>query len=205
KLAVRLRKFGALPQDSPWKHDKFLQVLRYQLMSDDEDGWDAEKGKKTNHFVSRAPVYRSKLLNDFLAAVDTIPDPNGKPSYVLRVRGEPKEQEVPVITDISSRTRRWMVDMEWLSQPENKKWDVESRITGNGKVWGDDDDPEELRDKKRKVKAEKKDGREKKRARAGALDVKGKKARVGTKKKDAPKVGTSKSAAAIDVASSDED
>ncbi|KAK0229711.1 hypothetical protein EDD85DRAFT_972057 [Armillaria nabsnona] len=50
-----------------------------------------------------------------------------------------------------------MVDPAWLVKEENIKYDVPSRIAESGKLWGDEEDPEDLEVKAKKVKQEKQD------------------------------------------------
>jgi hypothetical protein len=49
-----------------------------------------------------------------------------------------------------------MVDEAWLMDEANAQYDVETRIVESGKLWGEDEDPEELAAKREKLKTAKK-------------------------------------------------
>ncbi|KAG5635456.1 hypothetical protein H0H81_011169 [Sphagnurus paluster] len=162
KLEVRKRKRKNLPNDSKYCDSKYDPAFTAKLMSDDEDEYD-EDGKKTNRFVSRAPLHRSKEywltlleLIDLLAAVDAVEDPEPSNKYIVRIRGEAVDVPPKKSTKFANKARRWMVDEAWLQKEENQKYDEESRILESGKAWGDDEDPEVSALKREQIKKEKK-------------------------------------------------
>ncbi|EIW84542.1 hypothetical protein CONPUDRAFT_120523 [Coniophora puteana RWD-64-598 SS2] len=158
------------PEGGRWSDARYDKGLQYQLMSDDEDSVD-EEGKWKGYYRSRRPKFRSDEHHEFLMAVDAVEDPEPSIRYVKRLRGEETEVPIPYIIDPSVRARRWQIKVDWLEEEDNKKWDRPNRITENGKEWGNDEDPEELIAKKRKVKEEK---GQKKRARVSATPKEGK-------------------------------
>ena len=98
----------------------------------------------------------------------------------------------PTSQKLENRARRWMVAQEWLAKPENKVYDIPSRILDNGKAWGDEHDPEELINKAKEIAAAKKEIRDGKRVKLEMMeaavlakgDVKGKaKARGGKQRR----------------------
>ncbi|EIW77946.1 hypothetical protein CONPUDRAFT_61637, partial [Coniophora puteana RWD-64-598 SS2] len=206
KLELRDRKFEAMPEEDEFKDDKYKQALQQQLMSDDEDEYDEATGKKTGRYVSRPPTYRSELLKRFLAAVDAIPDPKGSTKYVTRVRGEPVDVPIPYIRAFPLRARRWMICLVWLALADNKRWDTNERLIGNGKLWGDAKDPEETVEKKRKVKDEKADMRKKLKLVGGkaVMGTRGGKPATKNKRGIIPDVGSSKQAAEMAAAADEE-
>lgn len=48
------------------------------------------------------------------------------------------------------------MDPDWLVREGNEQYDVEARIVGSGKAWGDDEDPEVLAERVENVKVGKK-------------------------------------------------
>lgn len=55
-----------------------------------------------------------------------------------------------------------MVTIKWLNKPENKDYDMPSRIAASGVAWGDEKDPEEIEAIQKWVKEEKEDIKRKK-------------------------------------------
>jgi len=82
--------------------------------------------------------------------------------YIKRVVGEPKEVPPPIAKKLENRAHRWMVAVEWLNKPENKDFDIPSRIAASGVAWGDEKDPEEIEAMQKRVKEEKEDIKRKK-------------------------------------------
>lgn len=89
-----------------------------------------------------------------LAEIDAVADPKANKS-ATRVRGTIKDCPPPESPLLNNRARRWMIDPNWLADPENKKFDVPSRIVDSGKMWGDEKDPEDIVDRKEYVKQSK--------------------------------------------------
>lgn len=140
-------------------------------MSDDEDELDAD-GKRTGRFASRKPLYRTPVVsvywhpnrnssahlmqvNELLAAVDAVADPEPSTRYTVRVSGEVIDVPPKTAQKLENRVRRWMVCPEWLAEADNTKYDVPNRIVDSGKAWGDEVDPEELEERQKKFKEEK--------------------------------------------------
>lgn len=48
-----------------------------------------------------------------------------------------------------------MICEEWLTEDQNKKFDISSHVAESGKAWGDEDNPEELETKALQLKVEK--------------------------------------------------
>ena len=88
-------------------------------------------------------AYGSVQLNDLYAAVDE-GDVKVGPKYYTRERGEPKDAPLTRTKGVDGRARRWMVDPEWLEA--NKSEDTHLTLLDNGKLWGDLDDPDEIKD-----------------------------------------------------------
>ena len=188
KCEVRTRKRGALPPDSEWRSKKFDPMFVPTLMSDDEDEIGAD-GKRTGRFLSRAPAYRTEVVSvsdpgvmsrklictpkvtNLLAAVDAANDPLPSNRYSVRIRGKTVDIPPKVAQKLENKARRWMVRSEWLIEGENLKFDVPSRLIDSGKMWGDDEDPEELEERSKRFKEEK------------AVVVKKKKTKIAEKQK----------------------
>ena len=84
-----------------------------------------------------------------------------------------------------------LIDEEWLKK--NKKFDEEGRIIANGKLWGDDEDPEILKAQQKDLCAEKSTKKEQKRAREAEFDEQKaakKEAKKHKKRKVTKKTGT---------------
>ena len=120
----------------------------------------------------------------------------------------------PTSQKLENRARRWMVAQEWLAKPENKVYDIPSRILDNGKAWGDEHDPEELVNKAKEIAAAKKEIRDGKRVKLEMMeaavsakgDVKGKaKAKGGKAKKGKAKKGKKNAVVSSEVAIDDND
>ncbi|KII92120.1 hypothetical protein PLICRDRAFT_36907 [Plicaturopsis crispa FD-325 SS-3] len=140
KLAVRVRQRGALPAESPYRDKKYDTAFIVSAMSDDEDEY--KDGKRTGKYVTRPPAYRSEEMKALLAAVDATSDPDPQPKYTVRVVGEPQFEPPKASTVLEYRARRWMVDAEWLQNPDNHQYDIEKRIMASGVAWGDREEPE---------------------------------------------------------------
>jgi len=52
-----------LANDSQWREAKYDHAYKLQLMSDDEDALD-NNGNLRKVFISRAPLYRAKIVSD---------------------------------------------------------------------------------------------------------------------------------------------
>ncbi|KAF5385084.1 hypothetical protein D9615_001060 [Tricholomella constricta] len=155
KLEVRERKRNNLPIDNQYRDAKFDAAMAVTLMSDDEDCY--EDGKLvTKQYISRAPLYRTPLLNEFYMAIDAAVDPRRSNKYTVRVRGEPKEIPPPNSNLLKNKARRWMVRTEWLEEQKAAGHDeYDALLADNGKLWGDAKDPEEIAKTQKRVKAEK--------------------------------------------------
>lgn len=104
-----------------------------------------------------------------LATVDAITLKDVK-NRIVRIRGEPVDRPPKKGKTIETRARRWMMSDEWMKEPGNEQWDVESRIAASGKAWGDEEDPEDVAKRIDMVKLEKKslaDKRKKRQLEAG--------------------------------------
>ncbi|KAH9940647.1 hypothetical protein B0H21DRAFT_697437, partial [Amylocystis lapponica] len=183
KLQLRIRKQGELPEGSEFRQAKYDTAFREPHMSDDETVLDAD-GNFPGRYVSRAPAWRSAKLTELYNTVDTVKDPNPSKKYIPRVKA-PETVDVPpkIAKDIKNRARRWMINPEWLAKPENKDYDVETRIVDSGVAWGDAEDPEDKVERHKRFREEKGIDRENKRAR---------KAPVSKPKKNKPGKGKSK-------------
>lgn len=146
-------------------------------MSEDEDEL-RDDGSKSGRFLSRPPVYRTEIvsrlgraviindislpfdiqLTQLLAAIDNKDDPKPSHKYIIRVLGDSSDEPPPLSAKkIEHRARRWMVRADWLTNPENRKYDIPQRVVDNGKLWGDENDPEELLAKAKEISDAKKD------------------------------------------------
>ncbi|KZT29816.1 hypothetical protein NEOLEDRAFT_1055552, partial [Neolentinus lepideus HHB14362 ss-1] len=161
KLDVRIRKREKLPEGSEYLLPKYDAAFTSTLMSDDEDELDVHGGK-TGRFISRCPAWRSETMRNLLDTVDQVADPKPATKYTPRVSGPVKEEPPPIATTLKNRARRWMVSPEWLQRDGNKEFDIPSRIAESGRAWGDAEDPETLEEKKRKLKEEKDEIKQKK-------------------------------------------
>lgn len=99
----------------------------------------------------------NQQLTDFYEALDKEKDPAPTVRYIPRVRGDAKDIPPPTSNKLKNKACRWMIDAAWLAKEENNKYDVPSRLAESGKLWGDEDDPEDLEAKAKKVKEEKQD------------------------------------------------
>jgi hypothetical protein len=88
--------------------------------------------------------------------VDAAADPLVSNKYVQRVAGAVRNEPPRTSTKWENKTQQWMVDEVWLADEANAQYDVETRIVDSGKLWGEDDDPEELAAKREKLKTAKK-------------------------------------------------
>ncbi|KAH9922884.1 hypothetical protein B0H21DRAFT_841123 [Amylocystis lapponica] len=142
KLVVCLRKYKDLPPDSKFRDPKYIVAFSENAMSDDETVLEPD-GSFPGRYTSRAPAYRSAELIELFDTVDAVKDPNPSGKYIPRVKAqEPVDVPPKVAKFLKNRVRRWMVDPEWLAKPENKGFDVETRIADSGIAWGDAEDPE---------------------------------------------------------------
>ncbi|KAL0948124.1 hypothetical protein HGRIS_010741 [Hohenbuehelia grisea] len=158
KLKVRLRKREAMALESEWRDKKYDTAFVTTLMSADEDEVD-EHGKLTGRYVSKAPIYRSEQLKNLLENVDAVEDPKPSTKYKLRVRGEPVDIPPAETKSLANKVCRWMVDNDWLK--ENTGYDVPSRLAASGRLWGDEDDPEEVEAEQKRAKDEKEEAKRK--------------------------------------------
>jgi hypothetical protein len=71
------------------------------------------------------------------------------------IRGDPVDVPPKVAQKLENKAQCWMVRSEWLNEGENLKFDVPSRLIDSGKMWGDDEDPEELEERSKRFKEEK--------------------------------------------------
>jgi hypothetical protein len=84
-------------------------------------------------------------VNQMFTAIDAVPDPHGVSNrYIMWVHGPEKDSAPPDSNKFENRTRRWMFNPEWLADPDNKKYNVPSRIVDSGILWGDEKDPEDI-------------------------------------------------------------
>ncbi|KIL63969.1 hypothetical protein M378DRAFT_179078 [Amanita muscaria Koide BX008] len=165
KLEARSRKREVLPDGHEYRDPKYDAAYAYQLLSDDDDA-PVTNANEPRVFISHAPLYRSKLLNDMWDAIDVIPDPSNPRQYTVRRRGEPI-QRMPVRTKgFEGRLRRWMVDLEWLA--EHPEANNEEMIADNGRLWGDTEDPAEMIARLKRASADKKSRKRKTVAEDGA-------------------------------------
>ncbi|KAM6502839.1 hypothetical protein JOM56_002816 [Amanita muscaria] len=148
KLEARSRKREVLPDGHEYRDPKYDAAYAYQLLSDDDDV-PVTNANEPRVFISHAPLYRSKLLNDMWDAIDAIPDPSNPRQYTFE-----------------GRLRRWMVDLEWLA--EHPEANNEEMIADNGRLWGDTEDPEETIARLKKASADKKSRKRKTVAEDGA-------------------------------------
>ncbi|KAG6881096.1 hypothetical protein C0993_002862 [Termitomyces sp. T159_Od127] len=148
-------------------------------MSDDEDCYDNDGKLVPGRYISRPPVYRTDILNEFYQALDAVPDPDQSIKYTLRIQGEPKDYKPPHANSIKNKARRWMVCQEWLDlNPVNKACD--KLLADSGQLWGDTNDPEELEARQKRAQEEKSEVRRKK---LKVEEVEAKKVNVKEKKK----------------------
>lgn len=85
-----------------------------------------------------------------------------------------------ITRSIAGRSRRWMVDTNWLqTHPES---DTPRTLADNGKAWGDPMDPEEIEDQAKDYAKEKKAVKDGKR-KAAVEDGEGSKTKKSKKKK----------------------
>ncbi|KAF8803059.1 hypothetical protein BYT27DRAFT_7110843, partial [Phlegmacium glaucopus] len=173
KLDVRIRKRGNLDEKHELRDKKYDAAMVHTLMSEDEDSVKDGQVIKTE-FTSRPPVYRSVELEQFYKALDKLPDPVPPQKYIKRAVGMPKDIPPLIAKKLENRARRWMISSDWLEKPENKGFDMPSRISSSGVAWGDDKDPEEIEATQRRVKEEKADIKRQK----TKVDVGGKKEKV---------------------------
>ncbi|EAU82785.2 hypothetical protein CC1G_10904 [Coprinopsis cinerea okayama7 len=185
KLKYRIAKFNALPDGNRFKDQKYLSGLKKHLMSDDEDKVNDDGVVVENVYVARPPKHRSRLFQEFLDEVDAVVIP-WSTKYTRRVKGEVKDTPPAQARKIENRFRRWMIDPAYLV--EHPEYDVPDRIADNGKLWGDEHDPEELEAKKGEFRA-------KKRAAKAELKSKTPAKRRKTKGKDKSKGGKGKTKA----------
>ena len=111
----------------------------------------------SKRWYSRADLGRLtntiRKLAQMIDEIEAIADPQPSSQYRRRVRGEPKEQDLPKTKGFIGRARRWMVDPEWLkAHPES---DTKKCIADNGRLWGDATDPEELENYLKQAKIDK--------------------------------------------------
>ncbi|KAH9948902.1 hypothetical protein B0H21DRAFT_659105, partial [Amylocystis lapponica] len=157
KLIVRLRKREELPADSKFRQKKYDAALSQSHMSDDEKELNAA-GEFTGRYVSYTPLYRSAEAQEFFDAIDAVKDPMPSNKYIPRVKAAERVDVPPKIAKLlKNKTRRWMVDPEWLQKDENRQYDTEARIVDSGKAWGDDEDPEDRIERQKRVREEKKE------------------------------------------------
>jgi hypothetical protein len=131
-------------------------------------------------------IYSTALTNNhqmkqLFDAIDAVPDPRPSNQYAQRVRSEPKDQAPPATKKLPGRSRRWMIDPEWLRN--NPQYNVESRVAESGRLWGDARDPEEVKETAKKASTEKAELQLKKRKKAGNGDGQAGKSRKKTKNK----------------------
>ncbi|KAF8968993.1 hypothetical protein BDZ97DRAFT_1654368, partial [Flammula alnicola] len=155
KLDVRNRKREALPAGSEWKQPKYDAAYEYQQMSDDEDAYGEDGNLLPDVYTSCAPGSRSEIVTQMFKEIDQQKDPRPSGQFIKRVQGEVKEEQGPPATKtLKGRARRWMVDSTWLlNHPD---FDTERVVADNGKLWGDETNPEELEERSAHVAAEKK-------------------------------------------------
>ncbi|KAH9922162.1 hypothetical protein B0H21DRAFT_697714, partial [Amylocystis lapponica] len=179
KLVVRLRKYDNLPPGSKFCDLKYKTAFTENAMSDDETVLEPD-GTFPGRYTSRAPAYRSAEVIELFDAVDAVKDPNPSGKYIPRIKApEPVEVPPKVAKYIKNRIRRWMVDPEWLAKPENKAFDVETRIADSGIAWGDAEDPEEKVTRLKRFRDEKTAATQSKRARKVQVSEPAKKGKKG--------------------------
>ncbi|KAF8965915.1 hypothetical protein BDZ97DRAFT_1608237, partial [Flammula alnicola] len=155
KLEVRKRKRKVLPAESEWKHAKYDAAFEYQQMSDDENTYDEQGKLLADVYTSHAPGSRSEIVSQMFREIDLYKDPRPSGQYIKRVQGEVKEDQGPPATKaLKGRARRWMVDPVWLTN--HPSFDNERTVAENGKLWGDETNPEELEERSAQMIAEKK-------------------------------------------------
>ncbi|KAF8241154.1 hypothetical protein L208DRAFT_1229601, partial [Tricholoma matsutake] len=134
---------------------KYNSAFVYKLMSDDEDEFD-ENGKKMQHYISHPPLYHSAELIDLFETVDKAVDPKHSSCYYRHIKGPALDEPPRVSTKVQNRAIQWMVDEKWLTEEKNQQYDNENQIVISGKAWGDEEDPEEIIAKQKRVKEQKK-------------------------------------------------
>ncbi|KAL7283632.1 hypothetical protein ACG7TL_003068 [Trametes sanguinea] len=148
KLAIRLRKRKAHPLYNDPKYDSAFIA---NAMSEEEDDPTVQAGEG-KRYISRAPDYRSEVAKQLYAEIDAIPDPNPDKSgrgMVPRVRGEELRDSVPPrAKTVKNRVREWQIKPERLQQ--NPGWLTSGRVSTNGRLWGDAEDPVDEEPRKRK-------------------------------------------------------
>ncbi|CDO73341.1 hypothetical protein BN946_scf185008.g104 [Trametes cinnabarina] len=141
KAAQRSRKRVGSQYEDP-KYDAAFLV---NAMSDDEDDEDSPfVDRKATGYVSRAPGYRSQIVQELYDHIDACKDPHPDKdrAMVPRVRGSAKlDAAPPRANKLSSRIRAWQVNAAYLE--DHPDWLVTGRVAASGKAWGDLEDPQE--------------------------------------------------------------
>ncbi|GBE80041.1 hypothetical protein SCP_0212430 [Sparassis crispa] len=190
KLQVHIRKRTNLPKESKWRDPKYDAAFTMNLMSDDEDQVD-EKGEFTGKYISKAPAYRSQELINLFRAVDAAQDPKPPNRYIPRMKAAETIDEPPKVSrDLKNKARHWMIDQAWLALENNKQYDVESRIVNNGHLWGDEEDPQDITEKQKRMQEAKAEITSNKKARLA--ESAGNKGKGSSKKKIVKKIKTVK-------------
>ncbi|KAF9060781.1 hypothetical protein BDP27DRAFT_1236199, partial [Rhodocollybia butyracea] len=153
KLEVREQKRNALPSNSEHKSNKYDAAFAYQLMLEDKDEKNTEPGR-SKRFISQPPTYRLNEMQSLFSAVDTVADPKPSTQYVPCVLGDPKEVPLPATRTLVGRVQMWTVKLDWLNNhPESNNPNC---IADSGRLWGDERDPEEVKEMSSTNKKEKK-------------------------------------------------
>ncbi|CAL1697094.1 unnamed protein product [Somion occarium] len=139
-LDQRLRKRPFAGQYTDPKYDAAFTLT---AMSENEDDPTPEPGCP-KQYVLRAPDWRSEELRTLYTTIDGIanPNPDKVKSATNRIRGTEITDAVPPKTkSVKIRVREWMVKPELIEK--HPEWLTSRRVANNGKLWGEETDPEE--------------------------------------------------------------
>ena len=95
-------------------------------------------------------------INEMLTKIDNSTDPIPSTHYTTHIQGDPIEVAPKVSAKLVNQTRHWMIHTEGVIEGQNNKFDVPNCVAENRKVWGEEEDPEELEKKMQQFKDEKK-------------------------------------------------
>ncbi|KIM81159.1 hypothetical protein PILCRDRAFT_24856, partial [Piloderma croceum F 1598] len=131
---------------------KYDSAFTLAAMSADEDEADPAPGE-AKKYVSRAPDYRSKLVETLYTTIDSLPDPQPDKAKAMttRLRGASLVDTVPPkAKKLENKIHKWQIRADVLAR--NPHWEANGWIATNGVLWGDEVDPIDVEAEKAKTK-----------------------------------------------------
>ncbi|KAG6897032.1 hypothetical protein C0993_007816 [Termitomyces sp. T159_Od127] len=134
---------------SAYTDAKYDSAFILNVMSNYEDDPDRHPDEPTQ-YIRRRPDYRSETVSRLYEEIDKISDPllDKEKAMITRRNGTViKNSKPPVARFLVNCIRAWQVSSELLET--HPKWFNSKRVAKSGLLWGDPEDPQEEKPKKK--------------------------------------------------------